>query len=124
MVFLALTAASCLFTVEVVFQIGLAAGAPWGRAAWGGRQPAVLPQRLHIASGASALVLGLAGLAQAGAFGIAPPPVLRWVIGGFAGFLALNTLGNFVSPSREERWVMGPVSLLLSISCGAVAWLS
>lgn len=127
---MALTAAiiaAILLALVVAFQIGLAAGAPWGRASWGGRQPAVLPRRLRIASGVSALVLALFGvivLIQASAFGITPPAFLRWITWGIAGLLALSTVGNFVSPSRTERTVLGPLALVTSAFFIMVAWLS
>ncbi|MCI0679398.1 MAG: hypothetical protein L0Z63_10210 [Actinobacteria bacterium] len=46
-----------LLGVVTLFQLALAAGAPWGVAAWGGRHPGVLPTRLRIASVVVALVV-------------------------------------------------------------------
>lgn len=46
-----------LVTVFAVFQLALALGAPLGKAAWGGRNEAVLPTSLRIASGFAAIVV-------------------------------------------------------------------
>ena len=40
-----------------VFQISLAAGAPWGAAAWGGHSKGVLPTSLRVGSGIAAAFL-------------------------------------------------------------------
>ncbi len=50
---LAAAAAAVGFAGVAMFQIALAAGVPWGVAAWGG-QPAQLPTTLRLASGAVA----------------------------------------------------------------------
>ena len=57
----ALTAAAGLAGI-VLFQLGLAAGAPFGRAAWGGTHPGVLPAQLRVASVVAALVWVAAAL--------------------------------------------------------------
>ncbi|HSM46128.1 MAG TPA: hypothetical protein VK969_14025, partial [Acidimicrobiia bacterium] len=46
-----------LVTVVAVFQLALALGALLGKAAWGGRNEAVLPTQLRIASGFAAIVV-------------------------------------------------------------------
>lgn len=117
-------AAAGLLALVVAFQLGLAAGAPWGRAAWGGRQPAVLPARLRLASGVSALSLAafaLVVLAQGGVLSVVTPSYLRWATWGIAGLLALSGLGNLLSPSRAERLALGPLALLTSLFCALVA---
>ena len=45
-----------LLLIQVVFQLALAAGAPWGRAAWGGQNDGVLPVGFRVASGIAAVV--------------------------------------------------------------------
>ena len=114
-----------LLGVIVVFQAALALGAPWGAAAWGGRNPGVLPTRLRIASGITALVIypliALVILAAAGLIDDAWLPVDRgvamWVL---AGFLALWALLNLVSRSPRER-IWGPVALAIAICCAIIA---
>ena len=47
-------AATAGLAVVAAFQVALAAGAPWGRAAWGGQHQGRLPARLRIASAVAA----------------------------------------------------------------------
>ena len=55
-------AAGVGFLLVTGFQVGLALGAPWGRAAWGGSREGLLPRNLRIAGGFAALVLGAGDL--------------------------------------------------------------
>jgi hypothetical protein len=125
---LATIVAVVLLGVIVVFQVALALGAPLGYAAWGGRNPGVLPMPLRIASGVAALVIYpliiVAVLASAGLIGSDWLPIdgtiLMW---GLAGFLALGALANFASRSPRERpW--GPVALAIAICCAIIAMAS
>ena len=94
----------------VAFQIGLAAGLPWGKLAWGGGHQGVLPERLRVASGVSAAVwAGSVVLARR-----EPPPV-RWLTG-FAALCGVGTLTNLASPSLPERMAWTPVSAMLAVS--------
>ena len=114
-----------LLGVIVVFQAALALGAPWGSAAWGGRNPGILPLSLRIASGFAALVIYpiivLLVLAAAGIIGADWVPVdltiVMWVL---AGFLALGALANFASRSPIERF-WGPVALAIAACCAIIA---
>ncbi|WP_062298535.1 hypothetical protein [Demequina maris] len=109
-------ATAALFGLVAVFQVALAAGAPWGRAAWGGASPGRLAARLRAGSAVSAvLLLGMAAvvLARAGLLGSGEGTlitVLMWVVVAFA---ALSTLANLASRSPLERAIFGPTSLAL-----------
>src|SRR5918996_4431922 len=114
-----------LLAVIVAFQAALALGAPWGFAAWGGRHPGVLPQRLRIASGVAAVVvypliilvvLASAGLIDAEWLPV-DRPVAMWVL---TGLLALGALANFASRSPRERF-WGPVALAIAVCCAVIA---
>lgn len=127
MVTMAAIGASSLLGLVAAFQIALALGAPWGQAAWGGTRAGVLPPRLRVASSFSALVLLVAAgtvLVQAGVVGSTPPATLRWGVWTLSVFLFLNTFGNFVSESRLEKWIMGPVALLTAGLCTFVEWMT
>jgi hypothetical protein len=106
------------------FQAALVLGAPLGRAAWGGTHVR-LPTGLRVASAvavgvwvlATLIVLGRAG------FRVSPLPsgVVRqgtWIL---VGMLLLGALMNFVSRSRWERFLWGPVALILAGLCLVVA---
>ncbi len=107
---------SVLLGALVIFQLSLAAGLPLGAAAWGG-QHRVLPSKLRFASLVSAGVLAIAAwtlLARAELISSgADASLVRIAVWFFAGFLALNTLGNLASKSPVERAVMTPVAALL-----------
>ena len=106
------------------FQAALVLGAPLGRAAWGGTHVR-LPPRLRVASAvavgvwvlATLIVLGRAG------FGVTPLPsgVVRWGTWVLVGMLLLGALMNFISPSRWERFLWGPLALILAGLCLVVA---
>ena len=108
-----------------VLQIALAAGAPLGHLAWGGKYR-VLPRGLRIASAVSVLVYALFAWIIAGAvasldrFGdyIPEKPPGIWVLTGYFG---LGVVVNLVSRSRPERLVMTPVAAVLCACCLVIA---
>lgn len=118
-------AAAYLVTVLVslvaAFQLALAAGAPWGRAAYGGLWPGVLPRGLRINSLVfGAVVYPLVILYVLDAGGVAElerlpgsRTVIVWV---FAVFFAVGTLANAFSRSKVER-LWAPVTALLTLCC-------
>jgi hypothetical protein len=120
----AAVAAVVLLAVIVLFQLALALGAPFGRAAWGGQHEGVLPTRLRIASALVAVVvypililyvLASGTLVEVGWLPIGPAGM--WVL---AGFFALGTVANLASRSRPER-IWGPVSLVLAVCAAIIA---
>jgi hypothetical protein len=112
------------FVVIAAFHAALALGAPLGHAAWGGRQARLQP-RLRIASAvtvvfwilASLIVLGRAG------FEVSPLPdvVERWGTWILVGLLPVGTLMNVASSSRWERYLWGPLALILALLTLVVA---
>ena len=101
----------------VLFQIALAAGAPWGLAAYGGRS-AELPIELRVASGVAAVVWTVAALVvlrRGGVTGWAPMPdawlaVAVWVLVGLA---VVAVVMNAITPCALERAIWLPFSVLL-----------
>jgi hypothetical protein len=117
--------ATGLIVVLVVFQLALAAGAPLGAAAWGGRHPGVLPWRLRVASAVAGLVvyplialviLAAAGLIDGDWLPI-DPVIAMWIL---AGFVALGLIANAISRSPPER-AWAPVSAVLAVCCAVIA---
>ncbi len=115
-----MTTAAALVLVVVlaalaVLQVGLAAGRPWGRLAWGG-QHTVLPTGLRVGSALSvllyaaiaAVVADRAGLVDVVGDGVAR--VGTWVV---VAYLGLGVLANLASRSRAERAVMTPTVVVL-----------
>jgi len=109
----------------VVFQVALAFGAPFGAAAWGGRNPGVLPGSLRVASAVVGLVVYplMAAVILAAAGLIADdwlpldPTVAVWIL---AVFFALGAIVNAISRSAPER-VWAPVSAVLAVCCVLIA---
>jgi hypothetical protein len=112
------------FVLVASFQVALALGAPWGRAAWGGAHER-LPNGLRIASsfaGIFWLAAALVVLARAG-YQWSPLPfsVARWGTWVLDGILLLGTLMNLASRSRLERLIQTPIAAILAILCLIVA---
>lgn len=110
---------------DAIFQLGLAAGMPWGAAAWGGRYVHP-PAELRWASVGAVAVLSVVALALLRGAGFAVPAVVprRWlgsVLWVVTGLLTLNALANAASVSQWERWLMTPMALVLAVCTATVA---
>jgi hypothetical protein len=111
------------FGVIAAFQLALALGAPFGRAAWGGGHVR-LPGRLRVASAVAIGIWILAAMVVLGRVGYASPlapGVFRWAIWILVGLLAIGAIMNFASRSRLERLIWGPVGAVLTVLCVVVA---
>lgn len=109
----------------ILFQVGLAMGAPWGQAAWGGQHAGRLPTRLRFASVAAALILAsLAWIVLAAGRVMSTSPLPESWLGPAAwlgtAYFGLGAVVNVISRSRVER-VWAPVSLLTAVCFGLVA---
>jgi hypothetical protein len=107
-----------------LFQLALAAGAPWGRLAWGGGHER-LPAALRIGSLVSTVVYAVFAtivLDRAGLIAVLPSLEVAstgaWII---AAYLTLGIVMNAISRSLPERLVMTPVATLLAGSAALVA---
>ena len=119
------TAAAAGFAGVALFQVALAAGVPWGEAAWGG-QPAQLPTTLRVGSGISAVFYGAAAplivLGRAGYWGVdGASKFFRVGTWSLAVLMVLGSLLNFASTSRWENFLWGPYTAILAILCIVVA---
>ena len=107
--------------VVALFQLALAFGAPFGRAAWGGRNEGTLPGGLRIASAMAGLFLYPAVIAVVlSASGLTDTDlvpgrgdVLMWVLTVLFG---VGGVANGASRSPLERW-WAPVSLTVAACC-------
>jgi hypothetical protein len=116
----AAVAAAVGFLAIAAFQAALAAGAPLGRAAWGGTHTQ-LPTGLRVASAFAFGVWALGALIVLGRAGfhvsVLPSAFLWWGTWILVGVLAVGALLNFASPSSWERFVWGPAALILAGLC-------
>lgn len=112
-------ASAALFGGLAVFQVGLAAGLPWGVAAWGGAHSGHLPTGFRLASAASAVVWA------AIAVELAAPRLTRPEHQGHQGHrgrrrlltvltavMVLAAVMNAASPSPVERAIWTPFALV------------
>jgi hypothetical protein len=110
--------AALLLSGMAGFQIALAAGAPWGAAAWGGTNPGVLPRGLRVSSAGSGLVYVL--LAVAARSTLLPAQLRRRILTVASGGMVVGTVMNLASPLNIERTLWTPVAAALA----AVLWLA
>lgn len=104
-----------LAALPTAMQLALAAGAPLGRFTVGGRFPGRLPGPWRaLALVQAGMLVGLAGvvLGQAGLIG---PVLPGWAIWPVLGLTLLTTLANLATPSRPERLLWGPVTVVMSL---------
>jgi hypothetical protein len=96
------------------FQIALILGAPLGRYTQGGQHEGALPLSGRIIAAVSipiVLFQGLAILSAAGFPGVGWPVWTGWVAFAVTG---VSTVLNWITPSKPERAVWGPIMLVLS----------
>ncbi|WP_043816497.1 hypothetical protein [Deinococcus maricopensis] len=111
-------------TFAVLFQLALAAGAPWGAYAMGGAHPGRFPAPLRVAAlFQAALLSAMAGvvLARAGVGLPAWASGAPWLIWCVVAFSALSLGLNLITPSAVERRIWAPVALVLLASSVVVA---
>jgi hypothetical protein len=108
-----------LLAVVSAFQAALAAGAPWGAAAYGGYTRGALPARLRVASAVSSLAyLGLALVTTDRGPGTTTK---RRILTGAAGLMGVGTLMNLASRSAVERLLWTPIAGALAVALLCVA---
>ena len=113
---------AALLLLVAIMEVLLVCGLPLGEFTMGGRYK-VLPPALRVAA-ASSIVLQLFGAAmilQGGGimsmwFANNVTKIICFV---FAGFFAVNTLMNLISPSKKEKYVMTPLAAVEAV-CFAI----
>jgi hypothetical protein len=113
-------ALACLLGVNMLFQLALALGAPWGSAAWGGGNQGTLPVSFRISSGLAAVLWGWAALVVLGRFlgAVGQRRVLL-----ILGVLSLVSMAmNLASPSALERGLWTPFAVLMSVLSWICWW--
>ncbi|MEN8659255.1 hypothetical protein [Marivita sp.] len=96
------------------FQVALILGAPLGRYTQGGQNDGALPMSGRIIAAVSIPVVlfqGLAILSAAGFPGLGWPFWTGWVALAVTG---VSTVLNWMTPSKPERMVWGPIMLVLT----------
>lgn len=109
--------------VAALFQIALAIGAPWGQLALGGRYQGRLPPLVRLLALVQVFVItgmALVVASRAGITGIPAGP--RWVFWLVLLLTAASSVGNLTTPSRPERLVWGPVTMVMLLAAAVVAF--
>lgn len=122
------TSAAWLFTIAtsvvVLFQLALAAGAPWGEWAMGGAYPGQFPPTMRVAAVVqAALLVGMAlvVLTRAGLFTPRWARHARWLIWVVVAYSVIGLILNLITPSAGERALWAPVVFVLLVSSLVVA---
>lgn len=108
----------------VVFQVALAAGAPWGAYAMGGAFPGQFPLTLRIAAVVqAALIVGMAVVVLSRAGLVLPgwSEMTRRLVWLVVAFAAVSLVLNVITPSADERAIWAPVAVLLLVTSTVVA---
>ena len=109
--------------IAVGFQLALAAGAPWGHLAMGGRYPGRLPTAIRMAAWGSAamlIFLALVVLSRADQIDFVSGSVdwLAWVA---VAVSAISLVMNLATPSAPERRLWAPIGAIMVLTSLAVA---
>lgn len=110
--------------IVVIFQLALAAGAPWGHLAMGGKYPGKFPARMRFLSILNAaILLALGGVvgARAGLYLQELRDLSTWAIWVVVVFGSLSMVANLATSSKSERALWGPVSVVMAICSVIVA---
>jgi hypothetical protein len=110
--------------VVVGFQVALAAGAPWGEYAMGGRFPGRFPPAMRASAIVQAVVLALLALVVLDAAGLVAlgwTAALPWLVWVPVVVSALSAVMNAATRSRVERRLWLPVAIVLLASSLMVA---
>ncbi len=107
-------AAGLLLAGVTAFQVALAAGAPWGRLAWGGGHEGVLPTDLRAGCAGAAVVWGAVSV------GVAARRARRtrgqtMLLRAVCGVSVVGAALNLASPSPPERALWAPVTAALAV---------
>ncbi len=120
---MSLPLAYCVMVLGVIcFQIALIFGAPWGRLTQGGQTEGSLPTSGRLVAAASIFILVGMALAVLSADG-GWPGWPSWAIWIALSVNALSMVLNWITPSKEERRLWGPIMTVMFLVAVAVFWL-
>lgn len=117
---LALVYTAACFGV-IGFQFALIAGAPWGHLTQGGQHVGALPIKNRVAAGISVFILAGMALAIASAAGFWPfwPAWTAWVA---LAVQAVSAFLNWITPSKPERRLWGPITTVMLLLAASVVF--
>lgn len=108
-----------VFIIPTVLYFLMVLGFPVGEFGFGGKY-IIMPTNLRIVCAISILIQTFAIMIVLQTGGVLPRlfsiKTTRRVCFFFALYLSINVIMNFLSGSPNEKWVMGPLSLITAIS--------
>ena len=108
----------------ILFQVGLALGAPWGAYAMGGVNPGRFPPALRVAAAVQAVVIALLVVVVLSSADLVLPGLadqFGWLIWLAVGFSAVSVVLNAITRSPVERRLWLPVAAVMLLSSVVVA---
>lgn len=102
-----------LTAVVILFQLCLAAGAPWGKASMVGKYPGKYPPKMRVVAVVNVFILAGMAVVVLSRAGVILPSLMPfskiaiWVV---ALFFLAGTIMNTITPSKIER-IWAPVAL-------------
>jgi hypothetical protein len=120
--FMAASGYTAISAGVALFQIALAAGAPWGTYAMGGAFPGQFPPVMRIAAVVQAALMMLMSAVVLSRAGIALPAwsrASRWLVWLIVTVGAASLTMNIATPSSGERIIWAPVAFLL-LTCSVL----
>lgn len=115
---------TALIGVTIIFHLLLLFGMPWGEATMGGKYKGKLPMKMRIVSFISILILLLFAIIVSVEANIlwshfkSYSEIGIWFV---VGYSALGIVMNTITPSKIERKIWVPVTVLLFVSSLIVA---
>ena len=113
-----------LFAMVAVMTVLVACGLPLGEFTMGGKYK-VLPKQLRIMAVVSFIiqVFAIFIILQAGGFLTLwfSEKVTKYICLIFAAYLSLNTIMNFLSNSKKEKYFITPISIITAICFWIIA---
>jgi hypothetical protein len=106
----------------VVFQVGLALGAPWGGYAMGGAFPGRFPPHLRIAAVAQAAILAMLAVVVLATAGLLAPKLVQaapWLVWLAVAFSAVAAILNTITRNVGERRLWAPVTYVM-LACSLI----
>ena len=115
-----------LLLAVAIMEVLLIIGLPLGEFTMGGRHKVLPPMyRIFAASSIILQLLGAAMLLQGGGLMNMwfAGKVIKIICFVFAGFFAVNTIMNIISPSKKEKYVMTPLAAIEACCFAVTAFL-
>ena len=114
-----------IFTaVGVIFQFALALGAPWGEMAMGGKFPGRFPPKMRISALVQMVLLVLIAMVVLTRAGLVLNELFEFsksAIWFVVALCVVSAILNIITPSKKERMLWAPVTIVLVICAFVVA---